>query len=139
MITNERIDECNIEVHHHVPTLYLLIKSLINKRMKNEVEFSTFDIAIETIEFHFENRLGYIPLVGSIHEKLHNGYLQIPMELVKGDYKYFLDNYSKFLEDDDLEDLYKKLAIKFDSCNDYPYKWSKDNYPGIQKLIGDKV
>ena len=130
VITKERIDECNIDVHHHVPSLFLLMKTLVNEQIELDQKFSTFDICIKAIELHFANKMGYVPLLSDMHQKEHNGYLKIPMELVKGDYKYFIDNYMKYMDDDDVESINNKLAVKFDNCSDYPYKWEKDKYPG---------
>jgi len=125
MITNERIDECSIEVHHHVPTLYVLVKALINEKMEKNEEFSTFDIALEAIELHFLNKIGYVTLIKSMHEKFHNGFLQIPREYIKGDYMTFVNEYSKYLDDADLELMNIRLATKEADCS-----WVRDNYPG---------
>jgi len=129
-LTKEINSEATIDIHHQVPSLFILIKALVNKKLDKTEIFSTFDIALEAIELHFKNKVGYIPLVSSMHEKLHNGFLKIPIELVKGDYNYFLNEYSKYLESEDLDSLQEKLAV---SMKDYEYKdWSKDNYPGLK-------
>lgn len=127
MITNERIDECSIEVHHHIPSLYVLVKSIVNKRIEERNEFTTFDIALDAMKLHFENKIGYAMLVQSMHEKFHNGFLQIPKEYVKGDFMAFINKYSKYLEDADLELINIRLATTESNCN-----WSRENYPGVQ-------
>ncbi len=127
MITQEKMDECTIEVHHHVPSLYLAVKALINKRLDIKQEFSTFDIALETIELHFANKIGYITLLKSMHEKFHNGYLSIPKEYIKGNYMSFLNEYSKYLDDTDLETINIRLATTEADC-----AWSVESYPGQQ-------
>jgi len=125
MITEEKMDECTIEVHHHIPTLYLLVKSLIVAKIEKEEEFSTFDIALQAIELHFQNKIGYATLLKSMHEKFHNGYLTIPINLVKGDYKHFIDNYTQYLDSDDLDSINHRLTINQNNCT-----WSKDAYGG---------
>jgi len=125
VITNERVDECTIEIHHHIPTLYVLVKSIINKKLEAGESFSTFDIALKAIEIHFANKIGYITILRSMHEKLHNGFLPVPIELVKGNYNAFLNEYSKYLDDADLELINVRLATKESTCN-----WSRDNYSG---------
>lgn len=129
MITQEKMSETTIEVHHHVPSLFILTKALVNKKIENNEKFSTFDIALECIELHFTNKIGYVTLVSSIHEKFHNGFLKIPFELIKGDYKYFISEYSKYLDTDDLETLNERLAVS----NEYfKYEgWTSDKYPGL--------
>lgn len=130
-ITKERIDECSIDVHHHVPSLFLLIKTLINEKIVLEEEFSSFDICLKAIELHFANKMGYIPLLSDMHKKEHDGYLKIPIELVKGDYRYFLENYMRYMDEEDVDSINNKLAVNLNNCSDYPYKWEKDKYPGV--------
>ncbi len=125
-ITNELIDEVSIEVHHHVPSLYILIKTLINKKIEEKEKFSSFDISDEAIRLHFMNKIGYICLVKTLHEKFHNGFLTIPQSLIKGDYKYFIEKYSKYIEDSDLQLIQQRLSINESNCT-----WSKDDYRKI--------
>jgi len=124
MITHEKIDEVSIEVHHHVPSLYVLVCALVNKRISNNEKFCTFDIAEEAITLHFQNKIGYVTLLTSMHEKFHNGRLGVPISLIKGDYRYFINNFSKYLDAEDLEKLEERLVITETDCT-----WSRDNYP----------
>ena len=123
MITHEKMDEVTIEVHHHVPSLYILVSALVNKCIDIEQEFCTFDICQQAIELHFKNKIGYVTLLKSIHEKFHNGRLTVPISFVKGDYNYFLKDYSKFLDEDDLDKIQTRLATNESNCT-----WSRDNY-----------
>ncbi len=124
MITNESIDQVTIEVHHHVPSLYILVSALVNKKIETQEDFCTFDIAQESIELHFKNKIGYVTLLRSIHEKFHNGYLNIPIQMIKGDYNYFVENYSKYLDETDIDIIQSRLAINEHNCS-----WAKDDYP----------
>jgi len=130
MITDEKMDEVSIEVHHHIPSLFVLVKAFVNRKMEREEEFSTFDIALEVIELHFRNKIGYLTLLGSMHEKLHNGYLSVPISIVKGDYQYFIREFSKYLDEDDSEIINSRLATNESNCS-----WSRDNYP-TSEIIG---
>lgn len=131
MVTEERMDEVSIEVHHHIPSMFVLIKALVNKKMEHSEDFSTFDIALETIKLHFMNKIGYLVLIRSIHEKLHNGFLSVPISLVKGDYQHFIHKFSKYLDDEDLDTINSKLAVNKSNCS-----WSRDNYPTAE-ILGD--
>lgn len=122
-ITQEKMDEVSIEIHHHLPSLFTLMSALVNKKLDREEEFSTFDIAQEAIELHFMNKIGYLLLLKSIHEKFHNGYLSVPIELVKGDYLYFVREFSKYLDEDDLDVINQRLSINESNCT-----WTRDNY-----------
>jgi len=123
MVTEEKMDEVTIEVHHHIPSLYTLIKAVVNQKMENSEDFCTFDIAIKTIELHFANKIGYLTLISSMHEKLHNGYLTVPISFVRGDYKFFVREFSKYLEDEDLDKINSRLAVNESNC-----VWTRDNY-----------
>lgn len=134
MITDEKMSEVSIEVHHHIPSLFILIKTIINEYIENNKEFSTFDICIKTIEVHFSNLIGYVCLVGSMHEKFTNGYLDIPVEVVKGNYREFLNQYSKYINEEDFDEINKRLASNLENCKHTI--WKKDEYPVLEKLTG---
>jgi len=127
-ITHETMDECKLEIHHHLPSLYAVVKSIVNKKISNKEPFATFDICTEAIELHYMNKIGFIPVITNIHEKIHNGSLKVPIHLVQGDYKYFIDNYMQYLDDDDVDTINERLAYTNEKAE---IKWSKNNYPGI--------
>ncbi len=128
-ITNERMDECTLEIHHHIPSLFTLLKAIVNKNMDKDEAFSTFDVCMEAIEIHFANKVGYIAVISSIHEKIHNNCLDVPKNMIQGNYMWFIENFSKYLDDDDLDIINKRLAV-----GDSTFTWSKDNYPGIKEM-----
>lgn len=129
-ITNEDMSECSIEIHHHVPSIYAVTKAVVNKRIEDDKPFSSFDIALDVIELHFKNKIGYVPLLNSMHEKFHNGFLNIPIEYVRGDYKSFLNEYLKYLDEEDVKTIDERLIVKLNK--DEPPLWTKDNYPGFK-------
>jgi len=128
MITHEKMTDVTIEVHHHMPSLFILTTALVNKHIEENIDFCTFDICQEAIELHFQNRVGYVTLLKSMHEKFHNGKLDIPIDYVQGDYNYFVREYSKYLDEADIETLQARLAINEHNCS-----WTRDNY---QEAVG---
>lgn len=128
MITKERIDDVTIEVHHHLPSMYILICGLVNKCIEDNEEFCSFDIAQKAIELHFQNKIGYVTLLKSMHEKFHNGKLDIPISYVQGDYPYFMREFSKYLDESDLETIQSRLAVTEHNCS-----WARDSY---QEAVG---
>jgi len=124
MVTKESISEVTIDLHHHIPGLFVFVTGLVNEKIETGKDFCSFDIACEAMELHFQNKVGYTTLIKSMHEKFHNGYLTIPINYVKGDYQYFLKKYSKYLDEVDLEVIDSRLAINESNCT-----WSVDNYP----------
>ncbi len=124
MITKEKNSDVTIDVHHHVPSLYVLVASLVNRNIENGDEWCTFDICQEVIELHFQNKIGYVTLLKSMHEKFHNGRLNIPSYLIRGDYKYYMQNFSRYLDETDLEIMEQRMVCKDTNCD-----WSRDEYP----------
>ena len=124
MITNEVNSEVTVDVHHHIPSLFVLVSALVNKKIEANEDFCSFDIASEAITLHFENRIGYVCLIKSIHEKFHNGYISIPCEFVKGNYQHFIDNYSRYLDELDIDEIQHRMTIHEHNCT-----WSRDEYP----------
>jgi len=125
-LTNENMAECTIDIHHHPLNLYTICKSVIMAKIEKQKKFCTFDIALEIIELHFQDKVGYIPLLSSLHEKYHNGYLEIPIELVYGNYSYIIKNYT--MEDCDMEKVIELSKITKDKSK---YIWTKNSYPAI--------
>jgi len=123
MITSESMADCSVEVHHHLPSLYNIVKVIINKKVSEEQEFSTFDICSETIKLHFQNKIGYVTLIKSMHEKFHNKMLDVPIEIVKGNYTGFLAEYGDHFDDDDMDVINSRLSVAEGNCS-----WSRNNY-----------
>jgi len=126
MITHEKISDLSIEVHHHLPSMYVLVAALVNRCIESNKEFCSFDICQESISLHFQNKIGYVTLIKSMHEKFHNGKLGIPIAFVKGDYRYFINNFRKYMDEVDLETIDDRLATNESNCS-----WSRDEYPAL--------
>ncbi len=132
-VTKERMDMMTLEIHHHIPSLFLIVKAIINRKVQEDKDFSSFDVCLETIEQHFKNRIGYVALITSIHEKVHNGFLSIPIELVRGNYKAFLLEYGKFMDTDDLEKINEALSVRLENIPpDQVTAWEVNKYPGLE-------
>ena len=127
MVTSENIDECSIQVHHHVPSLYQCVSAIVNKHLEKNTEFSTFDVCLEAISIHFQNKIGYVCLINSMHEKLHNGALAIPKDLIKGNYIAFISEYGRYLDEDSMNSIHSRLAI-IEGNNE----WTVNEYPGMR-------
>lgn len=126
MITEELGDQLTVEIHHHVPSLFAVVRTIVNKMIDNKKDFCSFEVCLEVMEIHFSDKIGYVPLIKSMHEKFHSGFLRIPINLVKGNYKKFLKEYKNFIDEEDM-DIIKERELVNVSNN----KWSVDNYPGL--------
>lgn len=128
-LTDEINGQVTCAIHHHPISLYTIVKLIILKYLAKEKEFCSFDIATKVIEIHYQNHIGYINLIASLHEKFHNGFLQIPINLVQGDYQCFLTNYRKYLEEKDQEIIKSRLEINYENCGfGNKYLWKTNQY-----------
>ena len=126
LITLEIDEQVTIEIHHHVPTLFLIVKTIVNKFISENKEFCSFDICLEVMKLHFSNKIGYVPLIKSMHEKLHSGFLKIPANLIKGDYKTFLKDYGQYIDDEDWGIIRERESVIASNNT-----WKKNEYPGL--------
>lgn len=128
-LTKENHAQCNCDIHHHPISLYMITKAVILSYMASSKDFCSADIVVKVLELHYENRIGFLSIIRSLHEKFHNGYLQLPMQLVHGDYKLFISTYSSYLEEDDLETIKARLEVSFENCGfGSQYYWSQNKY-----------
>ena len=109
IITGERLGEVKIEFHHHPISMENIVTAVVDKFMDEKIKFSTFDVAYEIMKLHFEMKIGVVPLVTTMHQKFHNGYLTIPIDSVIGDYNYFLKNYP--VRADAMEVIHRYIKI----------------------------
>lgn len=127
-LTKEPHSQCICDIHHHPISLFLIVKAIIMQHINESKKFCSADIAVSTLELHYQNRIGFVSLVRSLHEKHHNGFLNIPMEIVHGDYNYFLDYLSSYLDDSDLEVIQERTKVNFLNCGFKNYIWSSNAY-----------
>ena len=61
-----------------------------------------------------------------VNKKIENNedYLTIPVSFVKGDYQHFLDEYSRYIDEQDLDTIQSRLAVNESNCT-----WARDEYP----------
>lgn len=128
-LTKENHEQCNCDIHHHPIPLYTIVKAVILSYISKSKEFCSADIVVKVLELHYENKIGFISIIRSLHEKFHNGYLQLPMQLVHGDYKLFMNAYKSYLEEDDIETIKGRLEVTFENCGfGSQYYWTQNKY-----------
>jgi hypothetical protein len=128
-ITGELHVHATCDIHHHPVSLYVITKGVINKYISEEIPFSSYDICSDVIQLHYDLKVPFVVLLKSMHEKFHNGFLKIPIELTHGDLRHFIDNYRDYIDDDDIDVIYERLNTTFKNCGwGNKYKWSKETY-----------
>lgn len=90
LFTQESSDELTVEIHHHPLTLFDYVSIVLNTYMANALEFSSLDIMRDVLLLHFNDQVGYVPMVTTLHEKYHNGYLTIPPKYIQGVWDYII-------------------------------------------------
>ena len=125
LITNETNEDVTVEIHH-VIGLFELVMMVVDTRIMNAKEFSSFDVAEEVMGMHFKNQVAYVPLVTTLHEKVHNGGITIPVKMVFGNWPSLLTTY--YLNDE----IKKKIEkLQNSKVGDIAISWKKDFYPGV--------
>jgi len=131
-LSKESAYEITVELHHHPISIQNIITAVINTHIDNGDYFSSFDIASEVMNLHYQMKVGVIPLITSLHEKFHNGFLDLPIDLVIGDWKYLLDNYTFSDEQKELINRYQQFTIN----NCLFYTSCKLNKTNTESCIG---
>lgn len=118
----------DVELHHYPLTLFDIVKSVVDEFIFKDKAFTSFEIAEEVIQLHYQLKISIVPLAGTLHKKYHKGNLQIPIEFTVGDYKWIPQNYH----------LDPELANKIEICK----KITVSNTPELSwkpKYIGNPV
>lgn len=103
----------HLEIHHEPFTLYDYCEAVLDRFIAEGKEINALLIADEVMELHYQNNVGLIPLSKTMHQAYHNNEkFIIPLTMVYGEYKSFLDKYDDYMSDDLSERLYTKLESK---------------------------
>jgi len=124
VFTEETSDELTIEIHHHPFTLFDITSIVLTTLMTQGQEFTSLDVSDKVLQLHYSDCIGYVPIVTSLHEKYHNGFLTIPPKFINGTWDYMLLNDSYFL-DDEMRDKVNKLMHPSNNQYDQYFRWQK--------------
>ena len=109
-VENGQGSRVRIEIHHEPLTLFDIVKTVVNKHLDEAIPLNDLYIADEVMELHYMNKVGLIPLSKSLHQIIHNSNeIIIPLTLVYGDYKAFIEEYNDYLDEVVLDKLENKI------------------------------
>ena len=94
-----------IEIHHEPFTLYDIVMTVYKKRQAMGEDIRPAFVANEVMWLHYMGFVGLIPLSYTIHQMVHNSYLFIPMDKIRGSYKTFRDMYYDWIDPETLDML----------------------------------
>lgn len=102
---NESGKKISIEIHHTPFTLEDIVKIVYEKRTIKGEDLSIEMVAKEVMMCHYMNLVGLFPLTKTEHKLVGNGYIFIPVNVIYGDYKMFMEIYSEYIDDDTKETI----------------------------------
>lgn len=109
-VENAQGSRVRIEIHHEPLTLFDIVQTVVNTHIEEGIPLNDLYLSDEVVELHYTNKVGLIPLSKSIHQIIHNSNeLVIPLHLVYGNYKEFLEEYSDYVDDSILDKLERKI------------------------------
>jgi len=98
--------DTDIEIHHEPIRLQTYVETAIALFLSTNSGFTSFDIAKQVIDWHFNNFVGWITLTKPIHEKVHNRDIFIPSFLIRGNWIAFVQQYWTYMPDEALTNLF---------------------------------
>jgi hypothetical protein len=97
-----------IEFHHYPFTLYDIVFIVANAKLFRKEKLSSFLMAHEILQLHYDNVIGLVPLSITVHELVHAGEIFISLKQVFGDVNGFVEMYRDGLTEDYI-DTFNKL------------------------------
>ena len=94
-----------IEIHHSPFTLYDICLAVFKKRQASKESTNLEAVAEEVMYLHYIGWVGLIPLSATVHDMVHNQYLFVPTDKVRGNYRAFRDYYYNYIDPDALDSL----------------------------------
>ena len=134
-ISKANSKKIRIEVHHAPLTLFDIIKLVLDRAIRTGDEINPMLLAEEATRIHYMNQVGLIPLSKTIHEVVHKSdKLVIPMYMVYGDFRAFLENFSEELEMKENSHIKAKIQKMIDQTrelNDKSFDVLKEKFTYI--------
>lgn len=116
-VENKSGNRVRIEIHHEPLGLYDIVWTVLEKYLKEGIPVNDLYIADEVMEIHYKNMVGLVPLSKSMHQIVEEGNngVFVPLHMVYGDYKKFVEEYIDYIPDKVLE----KLEFKVERTKNY--------------------
>jgi hypothetical protein len=116
----EEIKGVGLEFHHYPFTLYDIVSIVVNQYLaQRTLHISPFLIANDVMELHYENKVGLIPLSKTVHDLAHAGEIMIPLNLIFGDVKGFIEKYQLGMTEENRSSLRTLIQMTQKLGEDY--------------------
>ena len=93
ILSNITTADTDMEFHHYPFTLYDIVEIIMLHHIANKEKFTSFSLAKEIMELHYQHLIGLVPLSHTNHELAHAGSLFISSKQVFGKYMDFVEKY----------------------------------------------
>lgn len=119
-IENANGIKSRIEIHHEPFTLYDIVDTVVRKYEEEGRPINDMYISDEVMELHYRNMVGLIPLSKTLHELVHSTYkegtdkLYIPMHIVYGNFREFIQEYGEYIDDS----VYERYKFKIEKSKE---------------------
>jgi hypothetical protein len=124
-----------IEVHHSPLTLYDISKVVLDRAIRTGDEINVLLLAEEVTRIHYLNQVGLIPLSKTLHEVVHNSdKLTIPIYMIFGDFRKFLEIYQEELDMKENANIRKKVELAIErsrELNEHSFDVLKEKFTYI--------
>lgn len=133
-VTSKNTKHVSLEMHHEPLTLYDIAEVVLTKFIEEGEEINTLLIAAEVVEAHYANLVGLVPLSKTCHEMIHNSdKLYVPLTMVYGNYREFLEKYDAYISQPKYEDLYDRLYDKIDRAIERTENLTPESFDALVK------
>ena len=117
-VSNLDSTKVKIEIHHAVLNLFDIVSTVVKKRLHNKESIDIFDCCKEVMWLHYIGQVALIPLSETVHKLVHNGYIFIPTNIVRGNWKKFIEIYYDYLDPDILDAIDSAELMTQEYLND---------------------
>lgn len=104
-VTNKAESKVRIEIHHSPFTLYDICVIVFRKRSALNEDLNINSVAEEVLFLHYIAWVGLIPLSATVHDMVHNAYLFIPTNKIRGNYRPFIESYYNYINPELLDNI----------------------------------
>ena len=125
-VSNQDSYKIKIHIHHEPFTLYDIVRSIYNKRLRMRQSLNENLVARETMYLHYSLLVGLIPLSETVHELVHANYLFVPMDKVFGNIEQFVTMYEPYFE--------PELRLQLDKVRKYTSIYNEELAKNIRVL-----
>lgn len=117
-LNNASSEEVTIELHHYPFTLYDIVLVVVDHALAKNIPITTFGVAEEVLELHYNNWVGLVPVSTTVHEAAHAGQIFISLKQVFGDYYKFIEKYRETFPPNMIKN-FNKLVVMSNTNSSY--------------------